>query len=79
VANYRCVRPCRHNHKNFKLGDFVSTKEPAVDLPSDKQGDLRHFVLEREFSAELVAETAIKDRKEASQNKAFIRAQKAEK
>jgi hypothetical protein len=76
MARYQCIRECRFKHRNYRLGQIVNVGKPEEDLPQDKNGKLRHFVLVGQFSDELVEKTQIEDRKKLAANRAKIRAEK---
>jgi hypothetical protein len=76
MAKYQCIRECRFKHKNFKVGQIVNVGKPEEELPKDKQGKLRHFVLVAQFNEDLVEKTQIEDRKALAANRAKIRAEK---
>ncbi len=57
---YRCVRPCWHKKRLYKIGDTLAV-DNVSELPMDKDGKLRHFVPVGEFSADLVEKVAIAD------------------
>jgi hypothetical protein len=78
MAKYQCIRECRFKHKNFKVGQIVNVGKPEEELPLDKQGKIRHFVPVAQFSEEVVAKTAVEDRKVSAANRAQIKAEKRE-
>ena len=62
---YRTIRAIFHRGHLFQVGDKYV---PTVQELKDKSVDQRHFILERDFSAEVVEEAAIEDIKKRKVN-----------
>jgi hypothetical protein len=73
--SYRCIRRCWHNGHFYEIGAILAV-ENVSELPQDHEGRLRHFVPERDFSDEVVAETKKADTL-ANKKAPVIKTQKA--